>query len=80
MPRAPRTPPAQIIRAGAAGFELSFVTLTKGVLVPDGDDVAETLLAQWSALADRQDETMQAQGFDQSKLELSKAGYNPGEL
>ena len=72
-------PTAQIICAGAGGFELSFVTMTRGVFIPDGDDVAETLLAQWSALADRQDETVPAQGFDQSKLELYKAGYSPVE-
>ena len=72
-------PTAQIICAGAGGFELSFVTLTRGIHVPDGENVAETLLEQWSALADRQDETVPAQGFDQSKLELSKAGYSPGE-
>ena len=73
------TPTAQIVCAGAGGFELSLVTLAKGVFVTDGDDVAETLLAQWSALADRQDETVPGRGFDQSKLELSKACYDPDE-
>ena len=72
-------PNAQIICAGAGGFELSYITLTRGLHVPDGEDVAETLLAQWSALADRSDETIPAQGFDQSKLELSKAGYSPAK-
>ena len=37
--------------------------------------MAERLLTQWSELSSRDQETIPAQGFDQSKLELSKAGY-----
>jgi len=72
---AAEAPSAQIVCAGAGGFELSHVTLTRGIHIPDGEDMAERLLTQWSELSSRDQETIPAQGFDQSKLELSKAGY-----
>ncbi|MED5549069.1 MAG: SDR family NAD(P)-dependent oxidoreductase [Pseudomonadota bacterium] len=68
-------PTRQILCAGAGGFELAHITLTRGIHIADGPDMAETLLERWSELADRSGELVPEQGFDQSRLELEKAGY-----
>lgn len=71
----PTAPTRQILCAGAGGFELAHITLTRGIHLADGPEMAEALIAQWSELADRTDELLPDQGFDQSRLELEKAGY-----
>jgi NAD(P)-dependent dehydrogenase (short-subunit alcohol dehydrogenase family) len=70
-------PTRAIVCAGAGSFELAHVTLTKGIHLPDPDTAAEQLLAHWAKLADRAEEIVPAQGFDQARHELRKAGYSP---
>ncbi|WP_240095567.1 SDR family NAD(P)-dependent oxidoreductase [Thermomonas flagellata] len=66
-------PTRAILCAGAGSFELAHVTLTRGLyLGPQAD--AETLLARWAELADRDGEQVPATGFDQARHELRKAG------
>jgi NAD(P)-dependent dehydrogenase (short-subunit alcohol dehydrogenase family) len=72
---APQAPTRQILCAGAGGFELAHVTLTQGIHLADDSLTAETILGRWTELADRTDERIPEEGFDQSRLELRKAGY-----
>lgn len=66
-------PTRAILCAGAGSFELAHVTLTRGLyLGPQAQ--AETLLARWAELADRDGERVPATGFDQARHELRKAG------
>jgi NAD(P)-dependent dehydrogenase (short-subunit alcohol dehydrogenase family) len=68
-------PTRAIVCAGAGGFELAHITLTKGIHLTDGSTAAETLLARWNELAERDDEIVPGQGWEQVRLELTKAGY-----
>ncbi len=72
---APEAPTRQILCAGAGGFELAHITLTRGIHLAEGPQTAEAILDQWNQLADRSGEHVPEQGFDQSRVELSKAGY-----
>ena len=71
-----QAPTRAIVCAGAGGFELAHITLTQGIHLPDPESSAEGLLAHWAQVADRQDELVPAQGFDQARHELKKAGYD----
>jgi NAD(P)-dependent dehydrogenase (short-subunit alcohol dehydrogenase family) len=67
-------PTRAILCAGAGGFELANVTMTRGVYIPGDPPSAEMLLARWAELTDRADETVPRQGSEQGRLELEKAG------
>jgi len=69
-------PTRAIVCAGAGGFEMAHVTLTKGIHLSEIPPSAESLLARWNDVADRRDEIVPEKGFDQVQLELSKAGYS----
>ena len=71
-----QAPTRAILCAGAGGFELAHVTLTQGVFLPGDAPSAEDLLAQWAKIADRTDDMVPPQGFDQARHELRKAGYD----
>ena len=68
-------PTRAIVCAGAGGFELANITLTQGIHLSGAMLSAESLLAQWAHVADRQGELVPEQGFNQSHHELRKAGY-----
>jgi NAD(P)-dependent dehydrogenase (short-subunit alcohol dehydrogenase family) len=68
-------PTRAIVCAGAGGFELAHITLTKGIHLSEDPMTAEALLAKWDELADRNGEIIPDQGWEQSRLELTKAGY-----
>ena len=61
----------KVLRAGS--FEQAYVTLTQGVHLGAGEDVAEQLVAQRDAVADRAGETIPANAWAQGALELQKA-------
>jgi NAD(P)-dependent dehydrogenase (short-subunit alcohol dehydrogenase family) len=67
-------PTRAILCAGAGGFELANITLTQGIHLSGNPPSAETLLARWAEVADRQQESVPDQGFAQSQHELKKAG------
>ena len=69
-------PTRAILCAGAGGFELANITLTQGIHVPGDPPSADALRRRWPALADRSGETVPAQGWEQSRLELAKAGFD----
>ena len=66
-------PTRTILCAGAGGFETAHVTLTPGVFLDDGDDMAERLVDQWDAVTDRAGEEVPDNGFRQVRMELEKA-------
>jgi NAD(P)-dependent dehydrogenase (short-subunit alcohol dehydrogenase family) len=63
-------PTRAILCAGAGGFELANITLTQGVHVAGDPPAADALQSRWSELADRRDEAVPGQGWEQSRLEL----------
>jgi NAD(P)-dependent dehydrogenase (short-subunit alcohol dehydrogenase family) len=72
-------PTRAILCAGAGGYELAQITLTRGIHIPENPHSAEEILARWSEIADRDGDMVPEQGFDQSRVELAKAGYTfPG--
>lgn len=68
-------PTRTIVCAGAGSFEVANVTLTQGIHLGGQPQSAEALLAQWPRVTNREGEMVPAQGFDQSRLELKKAGF-----
>ncbi|MEA1942436.1 MAG: SDR family NAD(P)-dependent oxidoreductase [Pseudomonadota bacterium] len=70
-------PTRAILCAGAGSFELAHVTLTEGLHLAGDAPAAEALLERWAELADRSGEVVPEQGFDQSRKELDKAGFQP---
>ena len=68
-------PTRAIVCAGGGGFELANITLTQGIHLTEQSVSAESLLARWSEIADRRDEFVPEQGFDQGRHELEKAGF-----
>ncbi|MEP9399027.1 SDR family NAD(P)-dependent oxidoreductase [Mesorhizobium sp. KR2-14] len=64
-----------ILCAGAGSFETAHVTLTSGIYLGGGADVADEIVERWSEITDRQGETVPDAGEQQGRLELAKAGY-----
>jgi NAD(P)-dependent dehydrogenase (short-subunit alcohol dehydrogenase family) len=60
-----------ILAAGAGGFEVANITLTRGIYAV-GDDAAEQIEAQFAAIADRTGEQVPQSGSAQAMFELSK--------
>jgi len=71
-----QAPTRKILCAGAGGFELANITQTQGIHIPGDPPSAETLLERWAELEDRQGEMVPEEGFDQSRHELEKAGFD----
>ena len=72
-------PNRTIIFAGAKSFEAARISMTRGIHVPaDADDIAEILVERFDELIDPANDIVPHQAFDQSKLELGKAGFGPG--
>jgi NAD(P)-dependent dehydrogenase (short-subunit alcohol dehydrogenase family) len=70
-------PTRAILCAGAGGFELAHITLTQGIHIPGNPPSAETLLARWMDVANREGEAVPDEGFMQARHELKKAGFIP---
>jgi NAD(P)-dependent dehydrogenase (short-subunit alcohol dehydrogenase family) len=62
-----------ILAAGAGGFELANITLTRGIYAV-GDDAAEQIEAKFAAMADRTGEQVPQSGSVQAQVELAKHG------
>ncbi|KRB79724.1 3-hydroxyacyl-CoA dehydrogenase [Sphingomonas sp. Root710] len=75
-----QAPNRTILCAGAGAFEQAHITLTRGIFVGTGDEAAEQILANLETIADRDGEIIPVSGFDQSKVELAKAGYREAAL
>ncbi len=68
-------PTRAIVCAGAGGYEIANITLTQGIHLSEASLSAESLLARWGEIADRQGELVPNEGFVQSRHELNKAGF-----
>jgi NAD(P)-dependent dehydrogenase (short-subunit alcohol dehydrogenase family) len=68
-------PTRAILCAGAGHFSLAYVTMTGGVQLGSGADVADQVTARWDEIGDRAGEFIPASGFAQAEHELAAAGY-----
>ena len=66
-------PNRAIACAGAGTFSLAHVTLTHGIHLGIGDDVAERLAAAWADAADREGDSVPASGAAQGGNEIEQA-------
>jgi NAD(P)-dependent dehydrogenase (short-subunit alcohol dehydrogenase family) len=66
-------PTRTILLAGAGSFEAANVTMTRGIFIADGADMATTLVDRFDAVVSRDGEVVPAEGWAQYQLELAKA-------
>lgn len=72
-------PNRTIVCAGAKSFEAARISMTRGIHVAaEADDIAEVLVERFDEVIDPTNDFVPQQAFDQSKLELGKAGFGPG--
>jgi len=67
-------PTRRILLAGAGSFEQANITMTRGIHLGGGEDVATALAARLDEVADRDGETIPATGFVQFQWEIEKMG------
>ena len=72
-------PTRVILCTGAGGFEAAHISLTKGVHIPTGDGAAEEVVERWNEIVDATGAIVPANAWEQSRMELAKAGYVPRE-
>lgn len=70
-------PNRTIVCAGGGGFEVANITMTRGVHLPGDPPSAEQILERWGELTNRAGETVPDKGWEQIRLELEKAGFEP---
>jgi len=70
-------PTRMILLAGAGSFECAHVTMTQGVFVGDAADAALAVRSRLREIRSRAEETVPGSGWEQYKLELTKAGFAP---
>ena len=70
-------PTKTILCAGAGSFEVAHITLTEGMHLGAGDNVAEAILDRFPQLADTSGQRVPGNGAEQGNQELMKAGYVP---
>ena len=66
-------PTRAIVCAGAGTFERAYITLTGGVHLGQGPDVAEQVAARFDTISDRSEETVPESGSEQGRNEVAKA-------
>lgn len=59
-------PTNMIVGAGAGVYQTAYVTMTPGVLLPQGERTPEGVAAAWDRIADRTGETVPQSGSEQS--------------
>jgi NAD(P)-dependent dehydrogenase (short-subunit alcohol dehydrogenase family) len=72
-------PTRVILCTGAGGFEAAHISLTKGVHIPTGDGAAEAVVERWNEIVDATGAIVPANAWEQSRMELAKAGFVPRE-
>ena len=65
-------PTNAIVGAGAGVYQASFVTLTQGVALPEGERTVEAVAANWDQIVDRSGDIVPQAGAEQSMLILRK--------
>lgn len=72
-------PTRTILCAGAKSYEAARITLTQGIHIPlETDAIPDVLIERLNEVLDPANETVPDHGFEQSKLELTKAGFGQG--
>lgn len=66
-------PTRMILLAGGGSFECAHITMTKGIHIGDGDDVAKTLCSRLAEVQAQAGQFTPAEAWDQSRFELEKA-------
>jgi len=70
-------PTRMILLAGAGSFECAHITMTRGVFVAQAHGQAEAIRARLPQIQARDGEVVPGSGWEQYRLELSKAGLAP---
>ncbi len=70
---AENAPTKTILCAGAGSFEMAHVTMTEGLHLGAGDDVAEAILDNLDRLAEASGQLLPASSAAQAQHELKKA-------
>jgi len=65
-----------ILLAGGGSVEAAHVTMTQGIFVGDGEDVAARIRARMAEIRDRDGEVVPQTGFQQCQFELAKGGFD----
>ncbi|MCO5081165.1 MAG: SDR family NAD(P)-dependent oxidoreductase [Rhizobiaceae bacterium] len=68
-------PTRTILCAGAGAFETANITLTPGIFLGEGAEVADVIVQRWDEISDRHGEIVPGSGEQQGRLELANAGY-----
>ena len=68
-------PTRTILCAGAGSFETAHITLTPGIFLGEGAEVADVIVERWDEISDRHGEIVPGSGEQQGRLELANAGY-----
>ena len=68
-------PTRTILCAGAGSFEMAHITLTPGIFLGEGAEVADVIVERWDEISDRHGEIVPGSGEQQGRLELANAGY-----
>jgi NAD(P)-dependent dehydrogenase (short-subunit alcohol dehydrogenase family) len=58
--------------AGAGSFERAYVTMTRGIVLRQGDDTAEAILGGMDAISDRTGEMIPTSGPEQARWEVDR--------
>jgi NAD(P)-dependent dehydrogenase (short-subunit alcohol dehydrogenase family) len=69
-------PTNAIVGAGAGVVQAAYVTLTRGVVLPDDDRTPEAVAASWAKIADREGEIVPQSGADQTMSILRRLEGN----
>jgi NAD(P)-dependent dehydrogenase (short-subunit alcohol dehydrogenase family) len=72
-------PTRVILCAGARGFEAAHISLTQGVHIADDAGAPEAIVLRWGEIVDDIGAIVPGNAMHQSRIELAKAGYTPGE-
>ncbi len=69
-------PTRTVLCAGAGSFEAAHITLTRGLYLGIGPDVADRLAGRLAEVTDRCDDLVPSGAFAQSELEVSNAAHS----
>tara|TARA_R100001086_G_scaffold198885_1_gene115177 strand:+ start:764 stop:1648 length:885 start_codon:yes stop_codon:yes gene_type:complete len=72
-------PTRTILCAGAKGVEAAHISMTKGIHIADEDQMPEAVVSNWDQILDAGNAFIPNNALEQSRLELAKAGYAPGD-
>lgn len=74
-------PTKHIVLAGAGGFKVAYLTMTRGIHLKDDRLTAEELLSRWGQIRERTGEQVPSSGFEQYQFEVQQARLAaPGKI